>query len=166
MVSLREMCWLDALLRLTPTLLRPLHCWCAPHHMRAYAIPRRRTEESQMGHHYASLRYSARREVLAHVAPRYQKVTNVQKMLLLDQIVELTGYERTYAIRLLLKKQQALALFRIMPDDLPRITTLSQVSFFFCSRAHTSRCLLSHLVAPYLYCLRKLLEHLISFFQA
>jgi site-specific recombinase XerD len=54
-----------------------------------------------MSHHRASLSYSARRDVLAHVAPRYQEATNAQKTLLLDQIVELTGYERKYAIRLL-----------------------------------------------------------------
>jgi hypothetical protein len=35
------------------------------------------------------------------VAPRYQQATDAQKTLLLDQIVELTGYERKYAIRLL-----------------------------------------------------------------
>ena len=52
-------------------------------------------------HRASSLSYSARREVLVHVAPRYQEATGAQKTLLLDQIVELTGYERKYAIRLL-----------------------------------------------------------------
>jgi hypothetical protein len=47
------------------------------------------------------LTYRARREVLAQIAPRYQEVTGAQKMLLLDQVVELTGYARKYAIRLL-----------------------------------------------------------------
>jgi hypothetical protein len=54
-----------------------------------------------MRHHNASLSYSARREILTHVAPRYQQATDAQKTLLLDLIVELTGYERKYAIRLL-----------------------------------------------------------------
>ena len=54
-----------------------------------------------MSHHHTSLSYSVRRDVLAHVAPRYQEATNAQKTLLLDQVVELTGYERKYAIRLL-----------------------------------------------------------------
>jgi hypothetical protein len=54
-----------------------------------------------MSQHHASLSYSARRAVLAHVAPRYQQATDAQKTLLLDQIMELTGYERKYAIRLL-----------------------------------------------------------------
>ncbi len=57
--------------------------------------------KSSMNHQKTSLRYSARREVLAQVAPRYQQATDAQKTLLLDQIVELTGYERKYAIRLL-----------------------------------------------------------------
>jgi hypothetical protein len=35
------------------------------------------------------------------MAPRYQQAAGPQKMLLLDQVVELTGYARKYAIRLL-----------------------------------------------------------------
>jgi hypothetical protein len=54
-----------------------------------------------MGHHRASLSYSTCREVLAQVAPHYQEATSAQKTLLLDQVVELTGNERKYAIRLL-----------------------------------------------------------------
>jgi hypothetical protein len=52
-------------------------------------------------HRASSLSYSTRREVLVHVASRYQEAAGAQKTLLLDQIVELTGYERKYAIRLL-----------------------------------------------------------------
>ncbi len=54
-----------------------------------------------MSHHHASLSYSARREVLAQIAPRYQQATGAQKILLLDRMVEVTGYARKYAIRLL-----------------------------------------------------------------
>jgi hypothetical protein len=54
-----------------------------------------------MNHHRASLSYSARREILTQVAPRYREATDAQKTLLLDRIVELTSYERKYAIRLL-----------------------------------------------------------------
>jgi hypothetical protein len=54
-----------------------------------------------MSHANVSLSYSARREVLAHIAPRYQEASEAQKTLFLDQIVKLTGYERKYAIRLL-----------------------------------------------------------------
>ena len=51
-------------------------------------------ETFQMSHPSPSLSYAARREVLTHVAPRYQQATDAQKTLLLDQIVEWTGYER------------------------------------------------------------------------
>jgi hypothetical protein len=46
-------------------------------------------------------RYGARREILAQIAPRYQEASGAQKMLLLDRVVEVTGYARKYAIRLL-----------------------------------------------------------------
>ena len=54
-----------------------------------------------VSHQKASLSYGARREVLAQIAPRYQQATGVQKMLLLDRCVELTGYGRKYVITLL-----------------------------------------------------------------
>ncbi len=82
--------------------LRPIHYRCASCDGEAHATPRKRTEKPHMSRHRASsLSYSSRREVLVHVAPRYQEATGAQKTLLLDQIVELTGYERKYAIRLL-----------------------------------------------------------------
>lgn len=48
-----------------------------------------------------ALSYGARREVLAQSAPRYQEATGAQKMLLLDRVLEVTGYARKYAIQLL-----------------------------------------------------------------
>src|SRR5258708_39547907 len=54
-----------------------------------------------MGSQQGSLSYGTRREVLAQIAPRYQQATGAQKMLLLDRVVEVTGYARKYAIRLL-----------------------------------------------------------------
>jgi hypothetical protein len=48
-----------------------------------------------------ALSYRARREVLAQIAPRYQEAIGAQKMLLLDRVVEMTGYARKYAIQLL-----------------------------------------------------------------
>jgi hypothetical protein len=48
-----------------------------------------------------SLSYGARREVLAQIAPWHQEATGAQKMLLPDRLVEVTGYARKYAIRLL-----------------------------------------------------------------
>lgn len=46
-----------------------------------------------------SLSCRARREVLAQIARRYQEATGAQKMLLLDRVVEVTGYARKYVIR-------------------------------------------------------------------
>jgi hypothetical protein len=54
-----------------------------------------------MGAPSVTLSYGARREVLAQVASRYQQATGAQKMLLLDRVVEVTGYARKYAIQLL-----------------------------------------------------------------
>jgi hypothetical protein len=54
-----------------------------------------------MGSSSIPLSYGARREVLAQIASRYQQATGAQKMLLLDRVVEGTGYARKYAIRLL-----------------------------------------------------------------
>jgi hypothetical protein len=54
-----------------------------------------------MGSQKGSLSYGARQEVLVQIAPRYQQATGAQKMLLLDRVVEVTGYARKYAIHLL-----------------------------------------------------------------
>ncbi len=45
--------------------------------------------------------FRAKRELLAQVAPRYQRAAARQKSLILDEFVAATGYTRTYAIRLL-----------------------------------------------------------------
>src|SRR5258708_33365406 len=96
------------------------------------ATPRRRTEESQMSHHNASLSYSARREILTHVAPRYKQATDAQKTVLLDQIVELTGYERKYAIRLLNHDPQGAA--RILHPRQPIYGSAVQDALFLAWR--------------------------------
>src|SRR5258708_27417124 len=54
-----------------------------------------------MSHPKPMLRYQARRALLAHVAPRYQQASLIQKSLLLDAFVDATGYTRKYAIGLL-----------------------------------------------------------------
>jgi hypothetical protein len=48
-----------------------------------------------------SLSYQARREVLAAFLPRYHAASPTQKSLLLDRFVQMTGYARKSAIRLL-----------------------------------------------------------------
>ncbi len=45
--------------------------------------------------------FRAKRELLAQVAPRYQRARHPQKSLILDEFVAATGYARKYAIRLL-----------------------------------------------------------------
>ncbi len=85
-----------------------------------------------MSHRALSLSYSARREVLAHVAPRYQKATDAQKTLLLDQIVELTGYERKYAIRLLNHDPKGAA--RILRPRQPIYGSMVQEALFLAWR--------------------------------
>jgi hypothetical protein len=85
-----------------------------------------------MSRHRASLRYPARREVLAHVAPRYQEAADAQKTLLLDQIVELTGYERKYAIRLLNHDPKGAA--RILRPRQPIYSSAVQEALFLAWR--------------------------------
>jgi hypothetical protein len=85
-----------------------------------------------MSRHSTSLSYSARREILAHAAPRYQQATDAQKTLLLDQIVELTGYERKYAIRLLNHDPKGAA--RILRPRLPIYGPAVQEALFLAWR--------------------------------
>src|SRR5258708_5663530 len=58
-------------------------------------------EEVMESRTVALLSYRARRELLARVVPRYQPASSAHKSRLLDRFVELTGYDRKYAIRLL-----------------------------------------------------------------
>jgi hypothetical protein len=46
--------------------------------------------------------YRAKRELLVQVAPRYRAAIHGQRSAILDEFVAVTGYERKYAIRLLL----------------------------------------------------------------
>lgn len=46
--------------------------------------------------------FQSRRELLAKVSPRYKEETRKQKSIILDEFVASTGYDRKYAIRLLL----------------------------------------------------------------
>jgi len=54
-----------------------------------------------MTHPVASLDYQVRRTLVTQLAPRYREASLAQKTLLLDTLVELTGYARKYAIELL-----------------------------------------------------------------
>src|SRR4029450_11022378 len=46
--------------------------------------------------------FRAKRELLVQVAPRYRAARHGQRSIILDEFVAVTGYERKYAIRLLL----------------------------------------------------------------
>jgi hypothetical protein len=46
--------------------------------------------------------FRAKRELLVQVAPRYRAARHGQRSGILDEFVAVTGYERKYAIRLLL----------------------------------------------------------------
>jgi hypothetical protein len=58
-------------------------------------------EEGSMGHPPPILSYQARREVLLHLAPRYQNASRAHKSLFLDEFIKVTGYTRKHAIGLL-----------------------------------------------------------------
>jgi len=58
-------------------------------------------EKVLVSHAQIPLKYSARQALLKWIAPRYQTASVAQKSLLLDQVVEMTGYARKSAIRLL-----------------------------------------------------------------
>ena len=47
------------------------------------------------------LSYRTRREIVAQIAPRYREASLARKRVMLDSLVEMTGYARKYAIELL-----------------------------------------------------------------
>src|SRR5579864_520655 len=50
----------------------------------------------------STMSFRAKRELLLQVAPRYRAARHGQRSVILDEFVAVTGYERKYAIRLLL----------------------------------------------------------------
>jgi hypothetical protein len=54
-----------------------------------------------MSHAVVALSYRARQELVAHLAPRYRDASGIQKTMLLDSLIEMTGYARKYAIQVL-----------------------------------------------------------------
>ena len=50
----------------------------------------------------SSMSFRGKRELLAQVAPRYSSARHGQRSVILDEFVAVTGYDRKYAIRLLL----------------------------------------------------------------
>src|ERR671939_166815 len=50
----------------------------------------------------STMSFRAKRELLVQVAPRYRAARHGQRSIILDEFVAVTGYDRKYAIRLLL----------------------------------------------------------------
>src|SRR4030088_28291 len=61
-----------------------------------------RRRVSRGGRVRSSMSFRGQREVLVPVAPRYSSARHGQRSVILDEFVAVTGYERKYAIRLLL----------------------------------------------------------------
>src|SRR6266481_10205078 len=61
-----------------------------------------RRRASRGGRVRSSMSFRGKRELLAQVAPRYSSARHGQRSVILDEFVAVTGYERKYAIRLLL----------------------------------------------------------------
>jgi hypothetical protein len=59
-----------------------------------------------MSQQVVSLSYRARRELVAQMAPHYHQASLARKMMMLDSLVETTGYARKYAIGLLIRKRK------------------------------------------------------------
>src|SRR5918911_3992973 len=57
---------------------------------------------SRGGRVRSTMSFRAKRELLVQVAPRYRAARHGQRSAILDEFVAVTGYERKYAIRLLL----------------------------------------------------------------
>jgi hypothetical protein len=107
-----------------------------------------------MGSPSVSLSYSARREVLTQIAPRYQQATSAQKMLLLDRVVEVTGYARKYAIHLLNHVPESAT--RIVRPRLPIYGSAVQEALFLAWR--TIQCPCAQRLVPCLPSLIPVLE--------
>src|SRR5437879_13461942 len=61
-----------------------------------------RRRASRGGRVRSSMSFRGKRELLVQVAPRYSSARHAQRSVILDEFVAVTGYERKYAIRLLL----------------------------------------------------------------
>src|SRR6266536_5218494 len=61
-----------------------------------------RRRASRGGTVRSSMSFRGKRELLVQVAPRYGRARHGHRSVILDEFVAVTGYERKYAIRLLL----------------------------------------------------------------
>src|ERR1700694_1333884 len=61
-----------------------------------------RRRASRGGRVRSSMSFRGKRELVVQVAPRYSSARHGQRPVILDEFVAVTGYDRKYAIRLLL----------------------------------------------------------------
>jgi site-specific recombinase XerD len=106
-------------------------------------------------HRRAVLSYQARHEVLERMAPRYHAASSAHKTLLLDSIVELTGYARKYAITLL--KQMPANKHTIVRPHLPIYGSEVQHALFLAWQ--TTHYICAQRLVPFLPSLVVSLEH-------
>ncbi len=88
--------------------------------------------------------FSAKRELLIQIAPRYAEASSAQKGIILGEFVQITGYSRKYAIRILSQSQkQPLSLKTSIKRSRPRkygkevqeaLTTTWAASNFICAK--------------------------------
>ena len=65
--------------------------------------------------------FSAKRELLIQITPRYAEASPAQKGIILGEFIQVTGYSRKYAIRILSQYQkQPVSIKTILKRDRPR----------------------------------------------
>lgn len=65
--------------------------------------------------------FPAKRELLIQIAPRYAEATPVQKGIILSEFIQVTGYTRKYAIRILSQCQkQSVSIKTILKRERPK----------------------------------------------
>ncbi len=65
--------------------------------------------------------FPAKRELLIQIAPRYAEASSAQKGIILGEFIQVTGYSRKYAIRILSQCQkQPVSIKTVLKRDRPR----------------------------------------------
>lgn len=107
-----------------------------------------------MSQQVVSLSYRARRELVGQIAPCYHETSLVQQTMMLNALVEMTGYVRKYAIGLLNQKPQ-----RPLPIRRPRPSRFgSEVQQALCVAWQSARYNCAKRLIPFLPFLLSYLE--------
>src|SRR5258706_4100436 len=107
-----------------------------------------------MMHQVVALSYRARREIVAQMAPHYREASLARKIMMLDSLVEMTGYARKYAIGLL--NQETQGPLTIRRPRQPRYG--SEVQQAWCVAWGAARYICAKRLIPYLPSLLPYLE--------